>query len=485
MIKNTKKEKAKEIGITASKEKNFSEWYNQTVLRSGLAEYSDIKGFMVIKPLGYAIWEKIQEVLDKEIKKTSVKNVYFPLFIPESLLKKEAEHFNGFIPEVAWVTKGGNKKLEEKLAIRPTSETIMYYTFSKWVRSHRDLPLLTNQWCSVVRWDTKATRLFLRTREFLWQEGHTVHKTKEEAEKRVKMMLDIYKRFVEEYLAIPVIDGEKSELEKFPGALKTTTIEALMPDGRSLQMGTSHNLGNHFSKVFNIKFFDADEKEKFAWQTSWGVSTRMIGAMIMVHGDDKGLIIPPKIAPIQAVIVPIFNKKNRNVLDKARKIKNELEEDFSIELDSREEYTPGWKFSEWELKGVPVRIEIGQKEIKNKELTLVRRDSGEKIKVKEAQLKKELNEILYKIQTNLYEKAKKFLQNNIHSVTNLTQFKKAVSKGGFVKAYWCGNPECEEKIKEETGAGIVVLPFREKKISSKCIYCGKKTDKVAYFARAY
>lgn len=477
-----------EMGITVKKSENFSEWYTQTVLKSGLADYAPIKGCMIFREHSYAIWEKIQEIFNKQIKEKGHKNVYFPMFIPESFLKKEAEHFEGFVPEVAWITAGGNSKLEERLAVRPTSETIMYATYAKWIRSWRDLPLKLNQWCNIVRWETRATKLFLRTREFLWQEGHTAHATKEEAETEVMEILSIYKDLVENYLAIPVLVGKKTENEKFAGALYTTAVEALMPDGKVLQMGTSHNLGQNFAKVFSIKFIGEDEKEHYVWQTSWGVSTRMIGALVMVHGDDKGLVLPPKITPVQAVIIPIFYKNvaQELILEKAREVLNKLvENDIAAVLDDRPAYTPGWKFNEWELKGVPIRIEIGPRDVEQKQLTLARRDTFERLAVKEEEIVDVVNKLLEEIQNNLFNRAKKFLEDNITTVKTYDEFKEALKKkGGFIRACWCSSPTCEEKIKEETGATIRIVPFEKEEPFSNCIYCGKEA-KVVYFAKAY
>ncbi len=375
-----------DTGVTVKKNEDFSEWYTEVVLKSGMAEYAPIKGCMILREHSYAIWEKIQEVFNKKIKATGHGNVYFPMFIPESLLKKESEHFAGFIPEVAWITEGGSTPLEEKLAIRPTSETIMYATFAKWIRSWRDLPIKLNQWCNIVRWETKATKPFLRTREFLWQEGHTVHATAEEAEKEVFYALGEYKDLVETWLAIPVLVGKKTESEKFAGALYTTTMEAMMPDGKALQMGTSHNLGQNFAKVFDITFIGEDEQKHDVWQTSWGITTRLIGAVIMVHGDDKGLVLPPKVAPVQVVIVPIPYKgaEPAAIAAKAKELHTILKEKgILVVLDDREEYTPGWKFNQWELKGVPIRIEIGPRDLKQQQVMMVRRDTGQKMAVKE------------------------------------------------------------------------------------------------------
>ncbi len=483
------KEMSEQEGVTVKKSEDFSEWYTQVVLKSGLADYAPVKGCMIIRPYGYSIWEKIREIFDGMIKETGVRNAYFPLFIPERLLKKEAEHFEGFTPEVAWVTMGGKRKLEEKLAVRPTSETIMYETFSKWIRSWRDLPFRVNQWCNIVRWETKATKLFLRTREFLWQEGHTCHATKEEADEEVRLRLEQYEKLVEEYLAIPVIAGKKSEGEKFAGALYTTTLEAMMPDGRALQMATSHHLGQNFSKAFGIKFLDKDGKGKHVWQTSWGLSTRTIGALVMVHGDDKGLVLPPRVAPYQVVIVPIYYEKGEKkvVLKKAKEISKRLrKEDIRSVLDDREEYTPGWKFNEWELKGVPLRIEIGPKDVKNEQVVLARRDNSEKKVIKEKELIRVVKRTLEDIQKNLFKKAKKCLEEHITLVNDFEEFKEVLEKKrGFLKAPWCGELKCEEKIKEETGATVRVIPFEEKVKSSKCFFCGKKAKCVAYFAKAY
>ncbi|MCS7115817.1 MAG: proline--tRNA ligase [Nitrososphaerota archaeon] len=478
-----------DLGVTVKKSENFSEWYTQVVLKSGLADYAPVKGCMVFRELSYAIWEKIQQIFNEKIKRTGHKNVYFPLFIPESFLRKEAEHFAGFVPEVAWVTAGGDSPLEEKLAIRPTSETIIYAMYAKWIRSWRDLPIKLNQWCSVVRWETKATKLFLRTREFLWQEGHTAHATKEEADKEVMEILGEYRDLMENYLAIPVLVGRKTESEKFAGALYTTTLEAIMPDGKALQMGTSHNLGQNFSKVFDIKFIGEDEKEQYVWQTSWGISTRLIGAIVMVHGDDKGLVLPPKIAPIQAVIVPIpYKTADANmIMAKAKEVYEKLQgAGVSTVLDDRKEYTPGWKFNDWELKGVPLRVEIGPRDLKQGQVTLVRRDTFERIAVKEGEAVQTVQRLLDEIQTSLFTRAKKFLEENITPVRSYDDFKAVLeSKGGFIKASWCLSPKCEEKIKEETGATIRLIPFQREEPFSGCIYCGGEAKEVVYFAKSY
>jgi len=470
-----------------SKEKNFSQWYIDVVRKAELADYTTIKGCMVIRPYGYGLWENMQQGLDKRIKKTGHKNAYFPLFIPENLLKKEAEHVEGFAPEVAWVTQGGSQKLEERMAVRPTSEAIICSLYSKWVKSYRDLPILINQWANIVRWE-KTTRLFLRTTEFLWQEGHTVHKTEEDAqEETLKILFKVYRDYIENDLAIPVVVGKKTSKERFAGALNTYTLEALMTDGKVLQAGTSHNLGQNFAKAFNIKYLDEDQTEKYAWQTSWGTTTRLIGAIVMVHGDERGLKLPPKVAPIQLIIVPImFDKTKKEVLDKAETLNSILSKDFRVEIDARDEYKPGWKFNEWEMRGVPLRLEIGPRDMAKEQVVLVRRDTGEKQIVKEEKLTETVKNLLIEIQENLFNQAKKFLQENIREASDYSEFKKIIEdKKGIVKAYWCGNRECEDKIKEETKASIRCIPFEENKTSGKCIYCGKKTSTLVYFARAY
>ncbi len=478
-----------DLGVTVKKSENLSEWYSQVILKSGLADYAPVKGCIIFREYSYAIWEKIRDFFDQKIKESGHRNAYFPIFIPESLLRKEAEHFEGFVPECAWVTIGGNTKLKEKLAIRPTSETIVYMMYKKWIRSWRDLPIKLNQWCNIVRWETKATKPFLRTREFLWQEGHTAHATKEEADKEVMEILNIYRDLIENILAIPVLVGKKSENEKFAGALYTTTLEAIMPDGKALQMGTSHNLGQNFSKAFEIKFFGEDEKEHYVWTTSWGISTRLIGALVLTHGDDKGLILPPRIAPYQVVIIPIFYKdvEREVILEKAREIMQKLKENgISVILDDRKEFTPGWKFNEWELRGVPLRIEIGPRDIEKNQVVAARRDTFERVVVKNEQLVEAVKEILEEIQKNLFNRARKFLLDHITTVKTYEEFKEVLrTKGGFIKACWCLSRECEEKIKEETGATIRVIPFEKEKVFSKCIYCGEEAKEVVFFAKAY
>jgi len=478
-----------ELGVTVRKSEDFSEWYTQVILKSELADYAPIKGCIVFREYSYAIWEKIQDFFNRKIKETGHKNAYFPLFIPESFLRREAEHFEGFNPEVAWITMGGNSELEERLAVRPTSETIMYTMYKKWIRGWRDLPLKLNQWCNIVRWETAATKPFLRTREFLWQEGHTAHATKEEADKEVMDILNIYKDLVESQLAIPVLVGMKTENEKFAGALYTTTLEALMPDGKALQLGTSHNLGQNFSKVFDIKFIGEDEEEHYVWQTSWGVSTRLIGALVMVHGDDRGLVLPPKEALYQVVIVPIPYKhvESEVILEKAREVLDRLQKKgISAILDDREEYTPGWKFNHWELKGVPIRIEIGPKDVKKKQVIVARRDTLEKVAVEDKELTSTIEKMLEEIQHNLFNRAKKFLNDNITAVKTYDEFKEVLAKkGGFIRACWCSESTCEEKIKEETGATIRLIPFEKEKAFANCVFCGRKADQVVFFAKAY
>ncbi|HAP32512.1 MAG TPA: proline--tRNA ligase [Firmicutes bacterium] len=468
---------------------DFSQWYLDVVLKAELMDYAPVKGCMAIRPYGYAIWEHIQQLLGERIKATGHKNAYFPLFIPQSLLQKEADHVEGFAPEVALVTRGGGEELAEKLVVRPTSEAIICSMYAKWVQSWRDLPLLINQWCNVVRWE-KNTRPFLRTSEFLWQEGHTVHATEAEAEEETLKMLGVYREFVENELAIPVIAGRKTEKEKFAGALRTYSIEALMSDGRALQAGTSHNLGQHFARVFGIQFQDRDDELKYAWQTSWGVSTRLIGALIMVHGDDRGLRMPPRVAPVQVVIIPIIMKKKREeVLAKARELMQRFAGTLRLELDEREGYSPGWKFNEWEMKGVPLRLEVGPRDLENGGVTAVRRDTGEKSFVPETELEQCLPMLLREIQEGLFQQALRFRRENTRYAENFGQFKEiVVEQKGFVLAHWCGEAGCEERIKEETKATIRCLPLEEMdggKVEGPCICCLKGRGKIVYFARAY
>lgn len=470
--------------ITSQKE-DFSRWYTDVIMKADMVDYSEVKGCMVIKPYGYGIWELIQNEMDARFKASGHKNAYFPLLIPESLLKKEAEHVEGFAPEVAWVTHGGEEELQERLCIRPTSETIICSMYSKWVQSYRDLPLLLNQWCNVLRWE-KTTRPFLRTSEFLWQEGHTVHATQKEAEEETLRMIGIYKEFAENVLAIPVIAGQKSEKEKFAGAEHTYTMEAMMLDGRALQMGTSHNLGQNFAKGFEIKYLDKDGVQKYVWQTSWGVSTRMIGGIIMVHGDDRGLKLPPKVAPIQCRIVPIAAHKP-GVMEKADELFHQLKEaGIRVDLDDREQ-SAGWKFNECELRGIPVRLEIGPKDIENGKAVLVRRDTFEKIPVALDQIVQEVQNLLEAIHVNMLQMAREFRESHTFIAHNFDEFMQGIEKGhGFVKAMWCGDTECELAIKEKTGVTTRCMPFDEHEhISDVCVHCGKPAKQLMYFAKAY
>ncbi len=475
------------IGITVSKKNDFSEWYTQVVLKAKLADYAPVKGLIVLRPDGYSIWEALKNSFDKKFAKNGIRNGFLPVLIPESLLGKEKKHFAGFNPEVFWVTHSGENEVGDRLALRPTSETLAYTLYSKWIKSWRDLPLKINFWNTALRAEIKATKPFLRTSEFLWQEGHTVHATEEEAKKEVIKILDIYKNTVEEELAIPVITGEKSEKEKFVGAVYTTTMESIMPDGKALQMGTSHFLGQNFSKPFEVKFADKDNVEHFAWQTSWGVSWRLIGAMIMVHGDDKGLVLPPKVAPIQVVIVPIYNSEEdkRQVLDKAEEIKKLLESKLiRIHIDDRNEISPGYKFNDWEMKGIPLRIEIGPKDIQKQKVVLAKRHNREKFDLMFENIGK-IDLILDEIQSKMLDSARKQAQENTFDIFNYSDFKEKIGKGGFFKAYWCGNQECEDTIKEETGADIRVIEFGKENNTGKCVYCNEQSTKMPLFARGY
>jgi len=474
----------KEQGITAKKAEDFSEWYNQVVLKAELADYAPVRGFMVVRPNAYQIWEGVQKYFNQVLEKHSVQNAYFPLLIPESFFKKEAEHAEGFAPELAWI-QSDDKDVEERLAIRPTSETIIYDSYAKWVRSWRDLPLRINQWCNILRWEVKQTKLFIRTREFLWQEGHCVYASREECDKEVRIFLDEYQKMCSELLAIPAIAGQKTDAEKFAGAFYTLTLEAMMPDGKALQMGTSHNLGQGFAKAFGINFLDMQEKQALPWQSSWGFSTRLIGAIVMVHADDKGLVLPPKIAYHKVAIVPIYSKDSvEKVLAKAKEAKKTLTA-FNPIFDDRDSYSPGWKFNEWELKGIPLRVEIGPKDIKAKQAVLVRRDTGEKKAVKLSSLKKEVAGLLEKIQQDLYANAKKFLDASIVEAKDWADFKKAIKDGKMVLVPFCGGVECEESIKEETTATSRCIPFNQKPFKGKCVKCLAPAEKMVYFAKSY
>ena len=461
---------------------DFAQWYTDVVKKAELIDYASVKGCMVIKPAGYAIWENIQKELDRRFKETGVENVYMPMFIPESLLQKEKDHVEGFAPEVAWVTHGGLEPLQERLCVRPTSETLFCDFYAKDIQSYRDLPKLYNQWCSVVRWE-KTTRPFLRSREFLWQEGHTAHATAKEAEERTIQMLNLYADFCESVLAMPVIRGRKTDKEKFAGAEATYTIEALMHDGKALQSGTSHNFGDGFAKAFEIQYADKENKLQYVHQTSWGMTTRLIGAIIMVHGDDNGLVLPPAIAPTQVVIVPIQQKKE-GVLDKAYEMKNTLS-NFRVKVDDSDK-SPGWKFSESEMRGIPVRVEIGPKDMEGNQAVLVRRDTHEKITVSLDELEKKVGELLDTIQKDMLERARAHRDSHTYSAVVWDEFVKTINeKPGFVKAMWCGCQECEDKIKEETGATSRCMPFAQETLSDQCICCGKPAQKMVYWGRAY
>jgi prolyl-tRNA synthetase family I len=471
-------------GLTVKKSENFSKWYTEVIKKSELMDYTDVSGSMVFRPDSFAIWEKVKETFDKKIKKDGVRNVYFPLLIPESLLKKETEHVEGFSPEVAWVTHTGSTKLKEKLAIRPTSETIMYPSYAKWIRSWKDLPLRLNQWNSVVRWEFKNPVPFLRTREFLWQEGHTAFATKKEAEKEVHKILEFYAQIFEDLCAVPVLIGIKSEKEKFAGAEFTLSVEAFLPNGKAIQGATSHHLSQNFSRVFDIKFSDKHEKKDYVYQNSWGLTTRTIGIMVGVHGDDKGLVLPPKVAPNKVVVIPIIFKKDKDkVLKVAKEIKRKLGKYNSV-LDDREDYSAGWKFNEWEQKGIPIRIEIGPRDVSKKQVVLVRRDTSDKKIVKISNLDKEIKKTLEDIQNNLFSKAKKLLENSITNVKNITELKKVVNSGKIGKANWCGVKGCEENIKDKTGAKSLNSELN-KKGTGMCFACKAKAKYVTYFGKSY
>jgi prolyl-tRNA synthetase len=467
---------------------DFGRWYIDVVRRAELADYSPVKGCMVIRPYGYAIWELMQQALDRRFKATGHVNAYFPLFIPESLLMKEVEHVEGFAPQVAWVTQGGTEVLEERLVVRPTSETIIGTMYAKWIQSWRDLPILINQWANVVRWE-KVTRLFLRTTEFLWQEGHTAHETADEAEEETRKMLAVYKEFAETELAMPVLDGQKTESEKFAGAVRTYSIEALMGDGRALQAGTSHNLGQNFARVYDIKFQGRDKSLQYVWGTSWGVTTRLIGAVVMVHGDEGGLILPPKIAPYQVVIVPIPRGNWREtVLPKAQAIRDELvARGVRVMLDDRDSQTPGWKFNEWEMRGVPLRLEIGPKDIEKSQVVLARRDTREKSFTPMEGLTPHVEQLLATIQQALLDRAIAFRTEHTSETSSYDEFKQIMDgRPGFVISPWCGSAECEAAIKAETQATIRNIPFTAGGADGKpCLKCGKASTANAWFAKAY
>lgn len=478
----------KEIGITVKKSNDFSDWYTQCVLKSSIADYSPSKGFIILRPYGYTIWEIIREILDDELRKTGHKNGFLPVLIPESLLTKEKDHFDGFMPEVFWVTKSGDNDLGEKLAVRPTSETIAYSMFSKWISSYRDLPLKMNFWNSALRAEIKSTKPLIRNSEFLWQEGHTAHKDENEADEEVRLILDIYKNLIEQYLALPTLSGFKTDKEKFVGAKYTTCLESVMADGKALQMATSHHLGQNFSKPFEIKFLNKDTVEQYVWQTSWGISWRVIGAIIMVHGDDKGLILPPKISPTQVIIVPIYKDDSKTVVkQKAYELEQKLKDSkIRAQTDDRDEYTSGWKFNDWEMKGVPLRVNVGLRDIKENQVELIRRDTKERFYVTEKELVNQTLFTLEKIQSNMFDRAKIHLQENTRSAATLEELLSVLdTSGGFVACSWCGKRECEDLVKEKTAADIRIVPFNPKNNISSCIGCGKQETIEVYFGRAY
>ena len=469
-------------------EDNFSQWYNQVVRKAELADYAPVRGCMIIRPYGYAIWENVQRLLDARFKETGVENAYFPLLIPRSFFEREAEHVEGFAPEVAWVTRGGGEELEEPLAIRPTSETIIGQSLAKWIQSYRDLPMLVNQWCNVMRWENR-TALFLRTSEFLWQEGHTAHRTLEEAEERTRLMLEVYRSFVEEDAAIPVVTGRKSENEKFAGALRTYSIEAMMGDGKALQAGTSHNLSNNFAQGFDIQFLDADGQRKYCYTTSWGMSTRLIGGLIMVHGDKNGLMLPPRLAPYQVVIVPIWRKEQEKatISSFVERIEKSLKGKVRVKVDWSEN-TPGWKYNEWEMRGVPVRMEVGPRDVQNNSVMLVRRDTRAKESVVLEGLETRLPELLEEVQQAMFQRALEFRRNNTYATESYEEFKEIIAeKRGFVRVKWAEDSAAELAIKEETKATLRVIPFDQPEggVQGKCFYTGKPATCEAIFARSY
>ncbi|MDL2301219.1 proline--tRNA ligase [Lachnospiraceae bacterium OttesenSCG-928-D06] len=473
----------KMVAAITSMEEDFAQWYTDVVKKAELIDYTSVKGCMVLKPAGYAIWELIQKQLDEMFKATGVENVYLPMFIPESLLQKEKDHVEGFAPEVAWVTHGGLNPLQERMCVRPTSETLFCDFYKNDIQSYRDLPRVYNQWCSVVRWE-KETRPFLRSREFLWQEGHTAHATAEDAEERTIQMLKVYADFCENVMAMPVIKGEKTAKEKFAGAKSTYTVEALMHDGKALQSGTSHNFGDGFAKAFEIQYTDKDNTLKYVHQTSWGMSTRLIGGLIMVHGDNEGLVLPPKLAPIQVCIIPIQQKKE-GVLDKAYELRDTLKNAFRVKVDDTDK-SPGWKFAEAEMRGYPIRIEIGPRDIEEGKCVICRRDTREKIQVNLEELEVQVGAILEKIQKEMLERARAHREEHTFKAANMEEFVKLFAEEtGFVKAMWCGEQECEDKIKEDLSVTSRCMPFEQEKIAETCVCCGKPAKKMVYWGKAY
>ncbi len=472
------------VEAITSMDTDFAQWYTDVVKKAELIDYTSVKGCMAIKPAGYAIWENIQRELDRRFKETGVENVYMPMFIPESLLQKEKDHVEGFAPEVAWVTHGGLNPLQERMCVRPTSETLFCDFYANDIQSYRDLPKVYNQWCSVVRWE-KETRPFLRSREFLWQEGHTAHATAEEAEERTLQMLNLYADFCEDFLAMPVVRGRKTDKEKFAGAEATYTIEALMHDGKALQSGTSHNFGDGFAKAFDIQYTDKENKLQYVHQTSWGMTTRLIGAIIMVHGDDSGLVLPPKVAPVQVMVIPIQQRKE-GVLEKAAEVKEALAKaGLRVKLDDTDK-SPGWKFSEQEMRGIPIRVELGPKDIEAGKCVIVRRDTREKIEVSFEDVAETAAELMDVIQKDMFERAKAHRDSHITDVKTYAAFKDAVEhKPGFIRAMWCGDEACEVKIKEDTTATSRCMPFDQEQISDVCVCCGKPAHKLVYWGKAY
>ena len=478
------KEKENFVKEITNIENDFAKWYTDIVLKAELADYTDTKGCIAIKPYGYAIWENIKDYTDKKFKESGVENVYFPELIPESLLKKEEDHVEGFAPEVAWVTNAGGEDLEERYCIRPTSETMFSTLYSKWLSSWRDLPMVYNQWCSVLRWE-KETRPFLRSREFLWQEGHTIHETAEEAKERTIQMLNIYADVIENFLAIPVLKGLKTEKEKFAGAEETYTVESLMHDGRALQSGTSHYFAQNFTKPFDIKFQNREGKEEYAYQTSWGISTRLIGGIIMAHGDDRGLKLPPKVAPIQVIIIPIAQHKE-GVLDKANEIFSTLKAEYRVKVDDRDNYSTGFKFNDWEMRGVPIRLEIGPRDIENGTCILVRRDTFQKETVQISNLSNRIKELLEDIHKNMYNSCLENVKKRTTIAHTLDEILNNLNTNqGYVKTMWCGETECEDKVKEVTGAHSRCIPFKQENLGDKCAICGKPAKKMIVWGRQY